>query len=92
LQSQAGSRNAPSFRFQFDRIVLNEKRWANFNATLTEVLPIKGDNVRRVDEEGTAVGKSSLKPDIIKVGAATGTGATIGAVTGGPVGAAVGAA
>ena len=75
----------------FDRIVLNEKRWANFNAMLTEVMPIKGDNVRRVDNEGTAIGKSSMKPDIIKVGAATGTGTAIGAVTGGPVGAAVGA-
>ncbi|MGH9821171.1 MAG: hypothetical protein ACRD43_13480 [Pyrinomonadaceae bacterium] len=75
----------------FDRIVLNEKRWANFNAMLTEVMPIKGDNVSRVDNEGTAVGKSSMKPDIIKVGAATGTGAAIGALTGGPVGAAVGA-
>jgi hypothetical protein len=75
----------------FDRIVLNEKRWANFNAILTEVMPIKGDNVRRVDDEGTAVGKSSMKPDIIKVSAATGTGTAIGAVAGGPVGAAVGA-
>jgi hypothetical protein len=75
----------------FDRIVLNEKRWANFNAIMTEVLPIKGDNVRRVDDEGTAVGKSSMKPDIIKVSAATGTGTAIGAVTGGPVGAAIGA-
>ncbi|MEP7074951.1 MAG: hypothetical protein ABI878_04005 [Acidobacteriota bacterium] len=75
----------------FDRIVLNEKRWANFNAMLTEVMPVKGDNVRRVDNEGTAVGKSSMKPDIIKVSAATGTGTAIGALTGGPVGAAVGA-
>jgi len=75
----------------FDRIVLNEKRWANFNAMLTEVMPVKGDNVRRVDNEGTAVGKSSMKPDIIKVGAATGTGTAVGAVAGGPVGAAVGA-
>jgi len=75
----------------FDRIVLNEKRWANFNAILTDVIPIKGDNVRRVDDEGTAVGKSSMKPDIIKVGAATGTGTAVGAIAGGPVGAAVGA-
>ncbi|MEP6850835.1 MAG: hypothetical protein ABI999_18395 [Acidobacteriota bacterium] len=75
----------------FDRIVLNEKRWANFNAMLTEVMPVKGDNVRRVDNEGTAVGKSSMKPDIVKVGAATGAGTAIGALTGGPVGAAVGA-
>jgi hypothetical protein len=75
----------------FDRIVLSDERWSNFNALLSEVIPAKGDNVRRVDSEGTAVGKSSVKSDTIKVGTATGTGAAIGAVTGGPVGAAVGA-
>ncbi len=75
----------------FDRIVMVESRWSNFNAILTEVLPTKGDNVKRVDNEGTAVGKSSLKDDSIKVGAATGTGLVVGAVVGGPVGAAVGA-
>jgi hypothetical protein len=75
----------------FDRIVLGENRWSNFNAILTEVLPVKGDNVKRVDTEGTIEGKSSNKSDSIKVGAATGTGMVIGAVAGGPVGAAVGA-
>ena len=75
----------------FDRIILNEARWSNLNAVLTEVLPVKGDNVKRVDPEGTVEGKSSLKDDSIKVGAATGTGVVIGAVAGGPVGAAVGA-
>jgi hypothetical protein len=74
----------------FDRIIVSENRWGNFNGTLTEVLPVKGDNVRRVDDEGTAVGKSSLKPDATKVGAATGTGALIGGLTAGPVGVAVG--
>jgi hypothetical protein len=75
----------------FDRIIINESHWGNFAGTLTEVLPVKGDNIHRVDDEGTAVGKSTLKPDAIKVGVATGSGATIGAITGGPVGAAVGA-
>lgn len=75
----------------FDRIVVSERRWSNFDAILSEVLPVKGDNVRRVDGEGTAVGKSSIKPDAVKVGAATGTGLGIGALAGGPVGAAVGA-
>lgn len=75
----------------FDRIVISEKRWSNFDAIMTEVLPAKGDNIKRVDGEGTAIGKSTYKPDAIKVGAATGTGAGIGAITGGPVGAAVGA-
>ena len=75
----------------FDRIILNQDRWSNFNAVLTEVLPVKGDNVKMVDTEGTAVGKSSVKDDSIKVGAATGTGLVIGAVAGGPAGAAIGA-
>lgn len=75
----------------FDRIILTDTRWSNFSAILTEVMPVKGDNVKRVDAEGTAIGKSSFKDDGIKVGAATGTGLVIGAVAGGPVGAAVGA-
>ncbi|HXG86123.1 MAG TPA: hypothetical protein VNI84_19035 [Pyrinomonadaceae bacterium] len=75
----------------FDRIVLPNNRWSNFNAIVTEVLPIQGDNVKRVDTEGTVEGRSSVKDDSIKVGAATGTGLVIGAIAGGPVGAAVGA-
>jgi hypothetical protein len=75
----------------FDRLVLTDNRWTNFAATLTEVMPIKGDNVKRVDNEGTAIGQSSLKGDAIKIGGATGAGAVTGAVIGGPVGAAVGA-
>jgi hypothetical protein len=75
----------------FDRIFVNEKRWSNLNAVLTEVLPAKGDNIKTVDAEGTAVGRSSIKDDSVKVGATTGTGLVIGAVAGGPVGAAVGA-
>ncbi len=75
----------------FNRIILTPKRWANFNAIVTEVMPINGDNVKLVDSEGTAIGKSSLKPDSIKVGGTTGTGLVIGAIAGGPVGAAVGA-
>jgi len=75
----------------FDRIVLSERRWSNFSAIVTEVLPVRGDNVKTVDDEGTAVGRGTLKNDSIKIGAATGTGATIGAVTAGPVGAAIGA-
>lgn len=75
----------------FDRIMLTDNRWANFAATLTEVMPVKGDNIKRVDDEGTAIGQSSMKGDAIKVGGATGAGAVAGAVIGGPVGAAVGA-
>jgi hypothetical protein len=76
----------------FSRIIVNEKRWANFNATVIEALPMRGSNIKAIDEEGVVQGKSSLKSDSVKVGAATGTGAVVGAVVGGPVGAAVGAA
>ncbi len=75
----------------FDRIVLSQNRWSNFNAILTEVLPLKGDNVKRVDIEGTVEGKSSVKSDSVKISAATGTGLVVGAIAGGPAGAAVGA-
>jgi type IV secretion system protein VirB10 len=75
----------------FDRIIFSQNRWSNFNAILTEVLPLKGDNVKRVDTEGTVEGKSSVKGDSVKISAATGTGLVIGAIAGGPAGAAVGA-
>lgn len=78
-------------QLSFDRIILTENRWSNFNAIMTEVLPVKGDNVKRVDNEGMAVGNRSYKQDGIKIGAATGTGVVVGAFAGGPVGAAVGA-
>lgn len=75
----------------FDRIILNDNRWANFNATLMEVLAVKGDNVKKVDNEGTAIGQTTYKKDAIKVGGATGVGALIGGIAGGPVGIAIGA-
>ena len=75
----------------FDRIVLSDERWTNFSGILIEVVPVKGDNVKRVDNERTAVGKSSLKGDASKIGGATGAGLVVGAIAGGPVGAAVGA-
>lgn len=75
----------------FDRIVLSEARWSNLSAIVTEVLPVKGDNVKTVDNEGTAIGKRAIKEDVLKVGASTGAGLGIGALTAGPVGAAVGA-
>jgi hypothetical protein len=75
----------------FDRIVLAKNRWANFNAMILDVLPVRGDNVKRIDNEGTVEGKRPYKSDSIKLGAATGTGLVIGAIVAGPVGAAVGA-
>ncbi|MGH9945900.1 MAG: hypothetical protein ACRD6X_01725 [Pyrinomonadaceae bacterium] len=84
-------KRAAELQLTFDRIVLNDQRWSNFNGILTEVIPIKGDNVRRISDEGTAIGQSSIKGDVIKIGGATGAGAGVGALAGGPVGAAVGA-
>ena len=76
----------------FDRIVINEKRWSNFNATVIEALPMRGNNIKGIDQEGTVQVQGSIKSDTVKVSAATGTGAVVGAIAGGPVGAAVGAA
>lgn len=75
----------------FDRIVLPNNRWSNFNAIIVEVLPVKGDNVKRVDQEGTVEGQRPYKTDGLTIGGATVGGLVIGAIAGGPVGAAVGA-
>lgn len=75
----------------FDRIVISEERWSNFSAIVTEVMAVKGDNIRTVNSEGTAIGQRTIKEDGLKIGATTGAGAGIGALTAGPVGAAVGA-
>ena len=91
IQKPGRIKKRSAMLLSFDRIIISERRWSNFDAIMTEVLPAKGDNVKRVDGEGTAIGKSTLKPDVAKVGAATGAGVGIGAITGGPVGAAVGA-
>ena len=91
IQKPGRIKKRSAMLLSFDKIIISETRWSNFDAIMTEVLPVKGDNIKRVDGEGTAIGKSTYKPDAVKVGAATGTGAGIGAITGGPVGAAVGA-
>ena len=91
IQKPGRIKKRSAMLLSFDKISVSETRWSNFDAIMTEVLPVKGDNVKRVDGEGSAVGKSTVKPDIVKVGAATGAGAGIGAIAGGPVGAAVGA-
>lgn len=91
IQKPGRIKKRSAMLLSFDRIIISERRWSNFDAIMTEVLPAKGDNVKRVDVEGTAIGNSTLKPDAAKVGVATGAGAGIGAIAGGPVGAAVGA-
>ena len=91
LQHPGRIRRTAELQLSFDRIVLNDNRWSNFSGMLVEVMPIQGDNVRRVTDEGTAIGQSSIKGDATRVGISTGAGAGIGAVAGGPVGAAIGA-
>ncbi|MEP6923323.1 MAG: hypothetical protein ABI954_02565 [Pyrinomonadaceae bacterium] len=84
-------KGSAELQLSFSRIVLNENRWANFNAVVIEALPMKDSNIKAIDSEGTVQGKSSLKSDAVKVGAASGTGAVVGAIAGGPVGAVIGA-
>jgi hypothetical protein len=91
IQKPGRIKRRAEMTLSFDRIILPENRWSNFNAIVTEVLPRKGDNVKRVDTEGTVEGKSSVKSDSAKVGATTGAGLVIGGIAAGPVGAAVGA-
>ncbi len=75
----------------FDRIIVSESRWGNMSAILTEVLPVKGDNVSKVDREGTVEGKVLTKGDAAKLAVVVGTGAIVGNIVSGPAGAAVGA-
>ena len=91
IQKPGRVKRRSEMSLSFDVIRLNETRWSNFSAILTEVVPVQGDNIKKVDVEGTVQGQSSLKSDSIKVGASAGTGAIVGAMVGGPVGAAVGA-
>jgi hypothetical protein len=91
IQKPGRIKRRAEMQLSFDRINLVDNRWGNYNAILTEVLPLKGDNVKRVDVEGTVEGKRSYKSDAAKLGASTGGGAVVGGLVGGPVGVAVGA-
>ncbi|HEX8735263.1 MAG TPA: hypothetical protein VF721_08085 [Pyrinomonadaceae bacterium] len=91
IQKPGRIKRRAEMQLSFDRINLTDNRWGNYNAILTEVLPLKGDGVKRVDVEGTVEGKRNYKKDAAKVGASTGGGAVVGGLIGGPVGVAVGA-
>ena len=75
----------------FDRVTTKDGRSAELPAILTEVLPVRTDNVRSVDTEGTVSGKVFDRGDGIRVATVTGSAATVGAIVGGPGGAAIGA-
>jgi hypothetical protein len=91
IQKPGRIKRRAEMQLSFDRINLGDNRWGNYNAILTEVLPLKGDGVKRVDVEGTVEGKRNYKKDAAKLGASTGGGAVVGGLIGGPVGVAVGA-
>ncbi|HEX8247505.1 MAG TPA: hypothetical protein VF599_04930 [Pyrinomonadaceae bacterium] len=91
IQKPGRIKRRAEMQLSFDRINLGDNRWGNYNAILTEVLPLKGDGVKRVDVEGTVEGKRNYKKDAAKLGASTGGGAVVGGLIGGPVGAGVGA-
>jgi hypothetical protein len=75
----------------FERITFKDGRSTELVAILTEVLPVKSDNVRMVDSEGTVEGKVFDRGDGVRITAVTGTAAAVGAMVAGPGGAVVGA-
>lgn len=75
----------------FDRIMVSDARWSNISVILTEVLPVRGDNIKKVDSEGTVQGKGVNRSDVITVVTSAGVDAAIGGAMGGPGGAAIGA-
>lgn len=75
----------------FDRIIVSDSRWSNISVIMTEVLPVRGDNVKKVDAEGTVQGKGANRDDLITVATAAGGGAVVGGAIAGPTGVAVGA-
>jgi hypothetical protein len=75
----------------FDRITFKDGRSTDLVAILTEVLPVKSDNVRTVDSEGTVEGKVFDRGDGVRITAVTGSAAAVGAIVAGPGGAVVGA-
>ena len=75
--------------FQFDRLTFQGQTSA-VQANLTNVENSQG--VRKVDEEGRAIGVSSNKKRVLSIVAGSTVGAVIGGVTGGPAGAITGGA
>lgn len=85
----AKKRDKAEIAFAFETITLNNKIYA-IVADLKEVSNSQG--VKRVDEEGRAIGTSSKKKAIGGAAIGAGIGAAIGALAGGAKGAAAGGA
>src|SRR5262249_45342029 len=77
--------------FTFDKLILKgkEQEPIPIEADLTEIANAQG--VSGVDEEGRAIGKSSVKAEIARTAVTSGAGAVIGGLLGGKGGAAKGA-
>lgn len=75
----------------FDGIRSAEGRSGKLAAILTGVLPLRDDNVRKVDTEGTVEGKVTTRDDAASIGVSAASGAAVGGAVGGAVGAVAGA-
>ncbi|MET0625034.1 MAG: hypothetical protein ABW250_18960 [Pyrinomonadaceae bacterium] len=94
VQRSGKARGRALLQLDFEQIRMpGAADWQEFSAQVVEVvLPSEESGVGEVDQEGGVRGKGTTKDDAVKVGAAAGIGAVIGAIAGGGKGAAIGAA
>ncbi|HEX8285948.1 MAG TPA: hypothetical protein VF588_21500 [Pyrinomonadaceae bacterium] len=93
VQRAGKTRGRALLQLDFDQIRMpGAGDWREFSAQVVEVPASEASGVGEVDQEGGVRGKSTTKDDAVKVGAAAGVGAIIGAIAGGGKGAAIGAA
>jgi hypothetical protein len=77
----------------FETITFADGNTATFNASVVEVFDVVDAGEQgRADNEGTVKAKSTIKRDMLKIGAGAAIGAILGGIFGGAQGAAVGAA
>lgn len=93
VQRSGKARGRALLQLDFEQIRMpGASDWQEFSAQVVEVTPSEESGVGEVDQEGGVRGKGTTKDDAVKVGAAAGVGAIIGAIAGGGKGAAIGAA
>jgi hypothetical protein len=80
----------PKLTFNFEKIRLTNGRIYDFAGFVQNITDAYGKTVK-IDEEGTATGKSQTKETIKRGGIGAGAGAIIGAIFGGAKGAVIGA-
>jgi hypothetical protein len=93
VQRSGKSKGRALLQLDFDQIRMpGASDWNAFSAQVIEVVaPTEESGAGEVDPEGGVRGRSTTKDDAVKVGAAAGIGAIIGAIAGGGKGAAIGA-